>query len=429
MNPRRRTPCQFFISSPRSFFFKVILPLTLLAVFCFTYLYELHVEIAVHNKKWIQEEIYDSVDIVNKESSSRCFEEGRVSEKYNVTRFLYGEKRNEVQAGVEMKFGMDCYDFAGTVQSSKTRMSDTTTTMVPNEDDDEKTIFHTYWRVDLAPFGPRQEWMLKSFLSTQNLYQTKLIIWSNGNLSSNTILHSYVLKYPNNIGLKVVDMEELAKGTELEGEKFKERILELKDEKAWLDGDLIRLLLLWNYGGVWVDMDSLLTRDLEPLLEHEFVTQWDCYDKAYSPFNGALLRFRQHSPYLCEAFHIIAHSPKPPRPGSTDWGSLLYLKLFRTLLSKSIPPFKVLPFCFNDGRSCRLDNRLPDPFEKDRKDMKWTMGMDVKENGGLDRVLGKVFAVHLHNQWEKEFPVGGWVERLLLRRYERSLAIKKKVDT
>lgn len=152
-------------------------------------------------------------------------------------------------------------------------------------------------------------------------------------------------------------------------------------------------------------------------------------DKAYSPFNGALLRFRQHSPYLCEAFHVIAHSPKPPRPGSTDWGSLLYLKLFRTLLSKSIPPFKVLPFCFNDGRSCRLDNRLPDPFEKDRKDMKWTMGMDVKENGGLDRVLGKVFAVHLHNQWEKEFPVGGWVERLLLRRYERSLAIKKKVDT
>ena len=24
-------------------------------------------------------------------------------------------------------------------------------------------------------------------------------------------------------------------------------------------------------------MDMLLTRDLSPLLEHEFVTQWDCY--------------------------------------------------------------------------------------------------------------------------------------------------------
>jgi hypothetical protein len=33
-----------------------------------------------------------------------------------------------------------------------------------------------------------------------------------------------------------------------------------------------------------------------------------------------------------------------------------------------------------------------------------------------------VFAVHLHNQWEKNFPPGGWVERLLLRRYEKKLA-------
>ncbi|KXN89343.1 hypothetical protein AN958_05841 [Leucoagaricus sp. SymC.cos] len=167
-------------------------------------------------------------------------------------------------------------------------------------------------------------------------------------------------------------------------------------------------------------MDSLLTRDLEPLLEHEFVTQWDCYDKPYSAFNGALLRFHQHSPYLCEAFHVMATST-PPRTGSTDWGSILYLKLWRRLVANSIPPFKILPFCFNDGRSCGLDNRLPDPFKPDRKDGKWTEGFGVEEGGGLDRVLRKVFAVHLHNQWEKEFPKGGWVDRLLLRRYDRVL--------
>jgi len=45
----------------------------------------------------------------------------------------------------------------------------------------------------------------------------------------------------------------------------------------------------------------------------------------------------------------------------------------------------------------------------------------VAEGGGLDQVLQKVFAVHLHNQWDKEFPKGGWVERLLLRRYDRVL--------
>jgi hypothetical protein len=70
-----------------------------------------------------------------------------------------------------------------------------------------------------------------------------------------------------------VDMVALASSTTLSGSE----LLKLKDKKAWLDGDLLRLLLLWNYGGVWIDMDSLLTRDLTPLLEHEFVTQWDCY--------------------------------------------------------------------------------------------------------------------------------------------------------
>ena len=47
----------------------------------------------------------------------------------------------------------------------------------------------------------------------------------------------------------------------------------------------------------------------------------------------------------------------------------------------------------------------------------------MKEGSKLDEVLGKVFSVHLHNQWEKEYPEGGWVERLLLKRYDRKLGI------
>lgn len=50
------------------------------------------------------------------------------------------------------------------------------------------------------------------------------------------------------------------------------------------------------------------------------------------------------------------------------------------------------------------------------------MGHGLEEGGGLDEVLGKIFGVHLHNQWEKGFPIGGWVERLLLKRYEQKLS-------
>lgn len=130
--------------------------------------------------------------------------------------------------------------------------------------------------------------------------------------------------------------------------------------------------------------------------------------------NGALMHFFQRSPYLCEAFHIMATSA-PPRAGSTDWGSLLYYKLWRRLIAASIPPFKVLPSCFSEGRSCRMDNRLPDPFVPDTAT--WGRGLSLREGGDLDAVLGKIFVVHLHNQWAKPFPPGGWVDRLLLRKY------------
>lgn len=330
-----------------------------------------------------------------------------------------------------MRFDMDCYDFAATIQSPHQSHHPT---FVPSDD---RIHYHTYWRVDLAPFGERQEYMLKSFFATQNVYNTRLIMWSNGDLSVYPILQKYTARFPDAFELRVADIKGLARETPLDGSS----LLNSNDKKAWLDGDLVRLLVVWTYGGVWIDMDSLLTRDLSPLLEHEFVTQWDCYgtslflvflrrcradlpsihaDKPYMALNGALMHFHKRSPYLCEAFHIMATS-SPPHPGSTDWGALLYLKLWRRLLAAHIPPFKILPFCFSDARACRLDNRLPDPFEPDRSSGTWTMGLGLEAGGALDQALGDVFSVHLHNQWEKAFPKGGWVERLLLARYEEKL--------
>ncbi|KII87901.1 hypothetical protein PLICRDRAFT_141945 [Plicaturopsis crispa FD-325 SS-3] len=389
---------------PRTLFtiLKFALPATFALLLLGLFMYEPHIELSFYSRAWIRKEITPVPPLAG------CFDPSRSSSAYNVSDALYGPRRTEVQAGVPLRMGMDCYDFAGTVRGSPSGSVD------QDLPADERTHYHTYWRNDLAPFGPRQEYMLKSFFATQPLGSSRLILWSNGDLSSNDILASYKRKYPRAFDLRVVDIPTLAVGTALEGHE----VLKVKDSKAWVDGDLIRLLVIWVYGGVWVDMDSLLTRSLEPLLEHEFVTQWDCYDKIYQPLNGALMHFRKHSAYLCEAFHIMASS-EPPRSGSTDWGALLYLKLWRRLVGASIPPFKVLPFCFSDARSCRLDNRLPDPFADDGK--AWEGRDSTREGGPLDVRLGKVFGVHLHNQWEKAFPKDGWVERLLLRRFEQKL--------
>lgn len=165
---------------------------------------------------------------------------------------------------------MDCYNFAGTIKPTNEYPS----SYIPAE---ERTQYHSYWRVDLASFAERQEWMLKSFFSTQNVHTSRLILWSNGDLSGNEVIQKWLRRYPDAFTTKEVNYEVLARGTVLDGSE----LLSIKDKKAWVDGDLVRLLVLWAYGGVWVDMDSLMTRDLAPLLDQEFVTQWDCYGKVF----------------------------------------------------------------------------------------------------------------------------------------------------
>jgi hypothetical protein len=230
------------------------MPTTFLLLLLGLYLYEPQVQITIYDRAWVHKEIEPIAPLAG------CFDEARVNPTYNVSEFVYGAKKNEIQAGIPLRMGLDCYDFAGTIKQE------------PRTGQKDRTLYHTYWRVDLAPFGSRQEWMLKSFFATQDLSTSRLILWSNGNLNSN-ILQTYLNRYPDSFTLNIVDIPSLAKGTALEGS----RLLMLEDKRAWVDGDLIRLLLLWNYGGVWVDMDLLLTRDLEPLFEHEFVTQWDCH--------------------------------------------------------------------------------------------------------------------------------------------------------
>ena len=249
-----------------SLILKYAIPTTFLLLFLGLYFYKPDIEVVIYDRSRIKNEIIPIAPLAG------CFNPTHVSPRYNVSEFVYGAKKNEVQAGMPLEMGLDCYDFAGTIkQEPRTGRKDGSLSA------EDRTEYHTYWRVDLAPFGHRQEWMLKSFFATQDLSLSRLTLWSNGDLDSN-ILQTYLNRYPNSFALKVVDIPSLSKGTALENSY----LLTKKDPRAWVDGDLIRLLLLWNYGGVWVDMDFLLTRSLQPLLEHEFVTQWDCHGMIFA---------------------------------------------------------------------------------------------------------------------------------------------------
>lgn len=129
------------------------------------------------------------------------------------------------------------------------------------------------------------------------------------------------------------------------------------------------------------------------------------------------MHFKKHSPYLCEMMHIMAHDPLDPKPGSTDWGALLYHKTHRRLLNNDPPikPFQILPYCFTDGRSCRHDNRISDPFSRDPaySDHHWSQFRDR---------LSSIFTIHLHGQYQKSIPSDGWLEREVIENHRRKLS-------
>lgn len=167
-----------------------------------------------------------------------------------------------------MRMGDDCYNFASTIPQK------------PTEDMQlpEHTIIHTYWRADLLPLGDRQIALLDSLLAMQDRQSTSVILWTNApsttSLEQHPRLAVLLKRYGRRLTVRSADKRQLALGTPME----EHRLLEMADSKAWLDGDLVRVLVLWALGGVWVDMDTIMTgRDLRVLLEHEWVTQWDCY--------------------------------------------------------------------------------------------------------------------------------------------------------
>lgn len=214
---------------------------------------EIQLEFSVYKKEWVRDDLLDlenpSIDLLE-----ACFppNQGGVT---------YSKGAPGLQSTLALTHPGDCFAFSSLLRQGPVERPHKT--------------FHTYWRADLAPFGERQSLMIKSFLATQNLVYSRLILWTTGGLLSPLL--SYLLQnYPDNFEVRVVDYVSLAKGTALEG---RDDLLgpAMRDTQAWLDGDLVRLLALWNEGGVWVDMDMLLVRDLAPLYEGEWVEQWDCY--------------------------------------------------------------------------------------------------------------------------------------------------------
>ena len=133
-------------------------------------------------------------------------------------------------------------------------------------DYDKQVTFHCYW------YGNLNEKHLISVLSCYyfNVFNNKhkIVLWLENNV-------------PNNINNEISKYCEI-KNFSLDGEKNKSKIMN-KDfyfkKAASYYSDVVRYLLLYNYGGCWFDLDCFILRSFDPIFknyENEIcVYQWE----------------------------------------------------------------------------------------------------------------------------------------------------------
>jgi hypothetical protein len=176
----------------------------------------------------------------------------------------------------------------------------------------EPIKFFCYWRSNLAPFERKQVATIKSFFATQNERFTDLTLYSDSDISSTTLLKELLERFSPRFSFKVYDAVEMARGTVLEHWD----LLKASDSYAYPDSDLFRLLVLYRYGGVYFDMDTLLMRDFSPLLDEEFVMEWSCGHRRLDFFDNSIIRFKKQSKALETILLDIQNFPA----GHTNWG-------------------------------------------------------------------------------------------------------------
>ncbi|KAK4512236.1 uncharacterized protein ATC70_002932 [Mucor velutinosus] len=299
--------------------------------------------------------------------SSTCFKA-----KHTLRSQHYG-----IIPSVPVKEGDVCFDYAGLIRNTNTTSNTSS------------TVYHTYWSSQMTnDLTQNQIASLRSFAATQASQHT-LFFWilskdKSHLLKSDSLWHTV---NSSNIQLKIIEDELTALLEHTPLRALEERHMQ----------ELLRLVSLYLYGGVWFNLDVLLVRDLSPLLHLEWLTQATCFELSQfasastvdSRFEGALMHFFAGSPYVCEMLSVASDELSGAVNGLKPLKSLgpdLYARVFHRVLKARITPWAVLPWCFTDPSQCQTSNALPNAFDNVR-----SFNVDHVNN---------IFAYHWHEKWK-----------------------------
>jgi hypothetical protein len=244
----------------------------------------------------------------------------------------------------------------------------------------EPVNFHIY-----SEFKTDKEILsLKSFFATQNLDHTRVIVWSDYDIRN----EPRVQPFKDLVDFRVWNAWEESIGTPLEGWKV---MLRAADQKHYLQSDLLRLLALYKYGGIWIDMDIVLLRDFKLILDQEFLYMWG----PETDFNlegacASVLSLDKKSPLATQMLEEAKRMPIVPN--STCWGKDMFARLHRRW------PFPILPATFFNIEWC-MSATFPGLGER------VVQGWFQNRSNNHKLLFPETFAWHWHNSSKKNLTI------------------------
>ena len=251
---------------------------------------------------------------------------------------------------------------------------------------DKKVNFHIYTEIK----SKKELMVIESFLATQNLDKYNLIVWSDYNIEDNPLIQPYK-KY---LDMRVWNPVLEADDTILEG---RYDILLAKDHKHYLQSDLLRIIVLHKYGGVWADMDIIFLRDFVPLLGQEYMYMWGSEtDFARMGACATVLSLNKGSEFSLELMKQV--STTPPIPATCCWGKDMFAPLYGRY------KYPVLPSAFFNTEWC-INIKYPgygDELQKSWFENAPRPKNDTREGASDNYLFKEAFTWHWHNDTNKK---------------------------
>lgn len=123
--------------------------------------------------------------------------------------------------------------------------------------------------------------MLRSIYVSLVQRNFEVRVWTNDPSRVKQLLDTEIVKR-----IRIQQWDATKESTNTPFAQLSEKYLNLNDKLNYRGGDLLRLIILYNYGGLYMDIDSLMLRDVSPLTAADFVTHWECID---GKLNGAMM--------------------------------------------------------------------------------------------------------------------------------------------